>query len=171
MAVNARNGSRTTWVLGGFIMLDKTLAFKTANQALKEIIIPQLQDGVAKEQAIALISVLKNIEMWTVENISPKEQLVNRIIDSLEDQLQKLEHDSENFSTLEWRTRLEKSYKEIESIENVTEKWKQLNELQCRLIQHLYQEKAKNPFIEELYILPLREKIREQLNIEMALVR
>jgi hypothetical protein len=152
-------------------MLDKTLAFKTANQVLKEIIIPELPDGVAKEQAIALISVLKNVEMWTVENIDPKEKLVNRIIDSLEEQLQKVEYDSENFSSPEWRTKLEESFKKTESLEDVTEKWKGLNELQCRLIHHLYQESVNNPSIEDLYIKPLRERIREQLNIEMALVR
>ncbi|WP_077213318.1 hypothetical protein [Bacillus dakarensis] len=152
-------------------MLDKKLTFKTANQALKEIIIPELEDGVAKEQAIALISVLKNLDMWTVENISPKEQLIAKIQENLEEQFQKLEQDSGQFSSLDWKGSLEKSYKNTEGLVDVTEKWKVLNDIQCQLIQQLYKENDRNPEIQESYITPLREKVREQLNIEMSLVR
>ena len=152
-------------------MLDKTLTIQTANRVLKEIIIPQLQDGVAKEQAIALISVLKNLDKCTVENTGPKEQLIQKIKDSIEDQLRRLKQDSLNFSSFEWNSQLEQSLMETETIQDITEKWKRLNELQCFLIQFLYKESVKNPKIEECYIQPLRKEIREQLNIEMALVR
>jgi hypothetical protein len=152
-------------------MIDKTLAFKTANQVIKELIIPGLQDGVAKEQGIALISFLRNLEMWTVENNSPKEQLITLIKNSFEHHLQNLNQDSENFSSLERLSELKEAYQKTEGILDVAVKWKRLNELQCKLIQLLYEERAKNPRIQELYIFPLREQIREQLNIEMSLVR
>jgi hypothetical protein len=152
-------------------MYDKAYTFKTANEVLKNEIIPKLTDGIAKEQAIALISVLKNLETNTVENLKPKEQINLLIKQTLKEYVQKLRKDSTSFSSAGCVGQLEEGLKEAESIENVTEKWKRLNELQCQLLRFLYKERSNNSTIEQLYINPLRKLIREQLNLEMALVR
>ncbi|MEH7112497.1 hypothetical protein V7124_08940 [Neobacillus niacini] len=152
-------------------MLNKTLVIHTVNHVLKESIVPQLQDGVAKEQAIALISVLKNLDMLTVENTSPKEKLIVLITDSIDQQLRKLISDSKFSLHLESLSKIEGDLKKAENISDVEEKWKQLNEIQCKLIQFLYKERVKNPQVDETYIYPIREQIRKQLNIEMSMVR
>ena len=138
---------------------------------LKKEIIPKLIDGIAKEQAIALISVLKNLETNTVENLKPKEQINKLVIQTIEENVLKLRNDYETPSCKGLVVRLEAGLKEAEAIGNVTEKWKQLNELQCQLLRFLYKETLNNSAIEQVYINPLRKKIREQLNLEMALVR
>jgi hypothetical protein len=152
-------------------MYDKSYTFKTANDVLKAVIIPNLTDGIAKEQAIALVSVLKNLETNTVENIKPKEQILILIKQTLKEYVQKIRSDFKNFSADGWGVQIEEAINEVEIIENVTEKWKQLNELQCQLLRFLYKERLNNSTIEQLYINPLRKKIREQLNLEMELVR
>lgn len=152
-------------------MYDKTYTFKTAIEALKNEIIPKLTDGIAKEQAIALISVLKNLETNTIENLKQKEQIIILIKQTLTEYVQKLQTDSKNFATGGCVGLLEEGLIEAENIEHVTEKWKRLNGLQCQLLRFLYKEGSNNSTIEHLYINPLRKKIREQLNLEMALVR
>ena len=152
-------------------MYDKGYTYKTVNEVLKNEIIPKLTDGIAKEQAIALISVLKNLETNTVENLKPKEQLILLIKQTLKEYGEKLGIDKENFSTFRHVGLLEEGMREAEKVEGITEKWKLLNYLQCQLLRFLYKESSNNPMIESLYITPLRKKIREQLNIEIALVR
>ncbi|MEB1806974.1 MAG: hypothetical protein LPK26_06700 [Bacillaceae bacterium] len=152
-------------------MLDKSYMFKTTTEILKEVIIPNINNSMAKEQAIALISVLKNLDMQTSQNLSPKEQLNSLIQETLHEYILKLKKDPINFQTDGLAEQLLEELKETELIEDITTKWSQLNELQCKLIRALYKENTVNGHVESMYILPLRQKLREQLNIEMALVR
>ena len=152
-------------------MYDRSYTFKTANEVLKNEIIPNITDGIAKEQAIALIAVLKNLETNTVENIKPKEQIIILMKQSLTVYIQKLQSASNHFPTAELVRGIEEGMQMAEDSEDATEKWKVLNEVQCQLLRFLYKEKLNNPEIDHLYITPLRKKIREQLNLEIALVR
>ncbi|WP_174733056.1 hypothetical protein [Mesobacillus harenae] len=152
-------------------MYDKAFTVKTANQVLKDVIIPNLTDGVAKEQAIALISVLKNLEKNTSENTKPKEQIINLMERTLLDYAGQIKKNPNVFRDAVWADQLEEAIKQTEIIEGVTEKWKNYNDLQCQLLYFLYKESLNNPTIEQKYIAPLRKQIREQLNIEIALVR
>lgn len=150
-------------------MFDKSFTLKTANDVIKDVIIPNLTSGMAKEQAIALLSVLKNVDTNTIENTKPKEQLITLINQTVEEFLQAIRSDSS--SAFNWVEELDSALEETVFIEDVTENWKQLNEIQCRLLRFLYKENAANRAIESKYIFPLRKRIREQLTIEMALVR
>lgn len=152
-------------------MYDKAFTVKTANQVLKNIIIPNLTDGVAKEQAIALISVLKNLEKNTIENTKPKEQITILMEQTLLDYAGQLKKDPSVLTGADWADQLEEAMKKIKKVENVNDKWKQYNDLQCQLFRLLYKERMNNPTIEEKFIVPLRKRIRDQLNIEIALVR
>ncbi|MCH6263964.1 hypothetical protein [Neobacillus citreus] len=151
------------------MMFDKSFTLKTANDVIKDVIIPNLTSGMAKEQAIALLSVLKNVDTNTIENTKPKEQSITLINQTVEEFLQAIRSDSS--SAFNWVEELDSALEETVFIEDVTEKWKQLNEIQCRLLRFLYKENAANRAIESKYIFPLRKRIREQLTIEMALVR
>lgn len=152
-------------------MLDKTFVFKKIDEVLKEHIIPDLRDEVAKEQAIALISVLRNLDATTLENESTDQQVLNALEQSFNDQFEKLREDLQNFSNLDAIQEIEKAFKELENIKSTKEKIRQLNQLQCDLIQFFYAELKNNPEIEQLYINPLRVQLRKQLNIELAVVR
>lgn len=152
-------------------MLDKTFVFKKIDEVLKEHIIPDLRDEVAKEQAIALISVLRNLDATTLENESTDQQVLNALEQSFNDQFEKLREDAQNFSNLDAIQEIEKAFKELENIKSTKEKIRQLNQLQCDLIQFFYAELKNNPEIEQLYINPLRVQLRKQLNIELAVVR
>ncbi|WP_462413708.1 hypothetical protein [Neobacillus sp. Marseille-QA0830] len=149
-------------------MFDKSFMLKTANEVIKDVIIPHLANDMAKEQAIALLSVLKNIDTHTVENQQPKEQLNQLITQTIHELLQKIR--MAHF-TFHWVEELETALEETASIVDVTVKWKQLNEIQCQLLRFLYKESTVNPEMEEQCIFPLRKMLREQLKFEMALVR
>lgn len=153
------------------MMFDKSFMFKTASEVIKDEIIPYLENDMAKEQAIALLSILKNIDTHSVENHRPKEQINQLIIQTINEILEKIRMNPKDRSAFNWVEKLETALEETASIEDVTVQWKQLNEIQCQLFRFLYKERAKNPEMEEHYITPLRKRVREQLTIEMALVR
>jgi hypothetical protein len=152
-------------------MFNKSFTIKTANEVIKDVIIPNLSNDMAKEQAIALLAVLKNLDTNTVENNRPKEQLNLLIKQSINEILWIIQEDYEDRTTFTWVEELWTAVLEDDATDDVTEKWKRLNEVQCRLLRFLYKESAANPEIESKYIYLLRKRIREQLNIEMSLVR
>ncbi len=171
MAFNARDASRITRLLGGTYMLDKSLTIRTVNDVLKEVIIPNINNSMAKEQAIAIISVLKNVDMHSVQNVGPKKQLVEHIQETLNEMILKIINDKLSSRMESIVGQFKDELIKIERFDDVTEKCNRLNELQCNLIRSLYEESTYNTEVEKLYILPLRKKFREQLMIEMALVR
>ncbi|WP_216830713.1 hypothetical protein [Alkalihalobacterium elongatum] len=152
-------------------MLDKSYTFKTTTEVLKEVIIPHINNSMAKEQAIALISVLKNLDMQTIENLSPKAQLNLLISETIHDFIGRIQADEGLFRYDRIVDQLMDDLNEVNLIEDTNTKWSRLNELQCTLIQALYKESLNNTNVERYYITPLRQKLREQLNIEIALVR
>ncbi|WP_209124536.1 hypothetical protein [Alkalihalobacillus sp. BA299] len=152
-------------------MLDKSLTIRTVNDVLKEVIIPNINNSMAKEQAIAIISVLKNVDMHSVQNVGPKKQLVEHIQETLNEMILKIINDKLSSRMESIVGQFKDELIKIERFDDVTEKCNRLNELQCNLIRSLYEESTYNTEVEKLYILPLRKKFREQLMIEMALVR
>jgi hypothetical protein len=149
-------------------MFNKSFAIKTVNEVIIDVIIPNLSNDMAKEQAIAMLAVLKNLDTNTVENTKPKEQLNLLIKESLNEIFLKIQEDDAVFT---WVEELLTAMEDTDFNEDVTEKWKELNEIQCRLLTFLYKECAVHPGVEAQYIHPFRKKLREQLTIEMALVR
>ena len=148
-------------------MIKKDVTFRTASKMIKEVMIPNLEGGVAKEQAIALLSVLKNLDQWTVEKISPREELASHILNGLEE----LAERAGNRDDVNLGAGLRERINGVRSIADPVDRWKQANALQCRLISKLYEEMELNPRAEEQYLAPLRRRMREQLNMELALVR
>lgn len=153
-------------------MFDKSYSLKTANEILKEVIIPELPEGMGKEQAIALISVLKNIDMWTKDNLEPRKVLIEKINSGMNSIVAKIQNDHPSPGLVKAAESLLQELKGInETNDEMDEKWKKANGIQCELIRLLYKESMSNPNIEELYIKPLRRNIREQLDFEMKFVR
>jgi hypothetical protein len=152
-------------------MFNKSFTIKTVNEVIKDVIIPNLSNDMAKEQAIAMLAVLKNLDTNTLENTKPKEQLTVLIKQSINEILWIIQEDYEDRATFTWAEELWNAVLENDTTDDVSEKWKRLNEVQCRLLRFLYMESAANPEVESKYIYPLRKRIREQLTIEMVLVR
>lgn len=144
-------------------MFSKSYTLQLVNRVIKEDIIPYLTTSVAKEQAIAMISVLKNVELNTEQNLKPYAEVNQLLEQGLSRILEKIEKSNpEEIQVRSYRT----SLRQIESILDIKEKWEQLNSLFSKLIKQLYQ----SPSNTENLIEECRNLMRKQLNIEMKLV-
>ncbi|MFC4024041.1 hypothetical protein ACFOUV_09565 [Oceanobacillus longus] len=145
-------------------MFDKSYTIKLVNKVLKEDIIPSLDSGVAKEQAIAMVSVLKNVDLNSEQNLKPYIE-VNGLLD---DELTKLLASiSVKFST-DVISQIENHKIELQKIKKMNDemnKWEGLNSLLSNLLKSLYQEPKSTQSIEECRMI-----MRKQLDIEIQLV-
>lgn len=146
-------------------MFDKSYTLQLVNRVIKEDIIPSLNSSVAKEQAIAMISVLKNVELNTEQNVKPYIEVNNLLEKDLTRILESIQKNAvDNISNYIQSYQIQ--LQQTSSIKDVKEKWEELNSLLSRLIKQLYQHPKENKaFIEEVRIL-----LRKQLEIEMRLV-
>jgi hypothetical protein len=149
-------------------MFDKEFTLNRLTEVIKRDIIPHLTNDYSKEQAIAMISVLKNVNLNTVQNYLPF-QLVNELLfGELNNQLSKMAEDvavigcdlTEKVKKLQFQLQL------IDSETEIKTKWEKLNELFSGLITMAYQNEAE---LSE-YIQHFRTVIRKQIDIEMELV-
>lgn len=149
-------------------MFDKEYTINLINEVIKNDIIPSLNNDVAKEQAIAMISVLKNVNANTVQNVEPYEKVNELLDDELTLLCQKILKDRQLKHTALHQNiiELQKSLAEIKAFQDTTNRWKALNELTSRFIKCLYEEhEAAGEYISQV-----RKLLRQQLNIEMTLV-
>ena len=146
-------------------MFDKSYTLQLINNVLKKDIIPSLDSSVAKEQAIAMVSVLKNVDLNSEQNLKPYIE-VNELLD---DELTKLLDSISSGLSTDISSQIE-NYKiglqQIKMIDDVKDKWEGLNSLLSKLLKLLYQEPENTKF----YIEKCRILLRKQLDIEMRLV-
>jgi len=146
-------------------MFDKSYTLQLVNKVLKEDIIPSLDSSVAKEQAIAMVSVLKNVDLNSEQNLKPFIE-VNELLD---DELTKLLDSINGGFSPGMISQIENhkiELQKIKLIDDVKDKWEGLNKLLSKLLKSLYQQpKNAQTYIEECRII-----MRKQLDIEMQLV-
>ena len=156
------------------MIYDKSVVFSRIIETIKQEILPDLTSSVAKEQGIAMISVLKNLdanmivntEHYQQENIEVKKNLIELASDILQ------EPQFKTSSLVNWAKNALKKLEttKTESTDPI-QLWKELNHEECKLIQLLYQDDSDglNSAREE-YLGRARKLIRRQLEIEMAIV-
>jgi len=146
-------------------MLDKSNTLHVISLVLKRDILPNLNDDVAKEQTIAILSLLKNIDATTVPNDEPFKSVNFLLLTELEVSLEKMKQQI-SLTLNRQLENFEKGLKTLAKQEmSEREKWESLNILFSEMIQFVYQNSELHPFIDEF-----RNTMRKQLNIEMKTV-
>ncbi|WP_156289671.1 hypothetical protein [Oceanobacillus salinisoli] len=145
-------------------MFDKDYTIKLISQVIKEEIIPSIDNSVVREQAIAMVSVLKNVNLNTLQNLNPYEEVNELLGKELSLLLEKVRKQEKSESEL--MKEYEIQLAEIEKIQNVKQKWAELNSLFSKIIKSLYHSEEN---VEE-DIQECRRILRKQLNIEIKLV-
>jgi hypothetical protein len=146
-------------------MLDKTYTFQVIRQVLRRDILPYLTNDMAKEQAVAILSLLKNLDANTIQNDEPFKSVNSLLFRDLEVSLVKMnEHASLILKDrlLKFKEDLAALAKQQQSDRNT---WEALNELFCELIHFVYQNHEFYPFI-----VDLRKTMRKQIDIEIKTV-
>lgn len=150
-------------------MYDKDYVIGTVIHVLKEKIIPHLSNHVAKEQAIAMISVLKNLNAHTEVNVQWLHDQTEVITQKLTELANDLETDPEIGKRVEIKQWIDRLRKQVSIVrtgdQDGAEPWYGLNQLACDLLHLLYC--LPN---EEVYLERLREVMRQLLNREMSRV-
>ncbi|RLL46839.1 hypothetical protein D8M04_06470 [Oceanobacillus piezotolerans] len=145
-------------------MFDKSYTLQLVNKVIKEEIIPSLNSSVAKEQAIAMISVLKSVDVNSEQNLKPYIEVnellqteLTRILDSIEKSINGISGNIQRYQI---------QLEQVKTIKNVKKKWEKLNNLLSEFITELYQ----MPENTQTFIDECRTLLRKQLDIEMSLV-
>jgi hypothetical protein len=146
-------------------MLDKSNALQAISFVLKRDILPNLNNDVAKEQTIAILSLLKNIDATTLPNDEPFKSVNSLLLAELEVSLEKMKQQT-SYTVNDYLIVFERRLKNLAKQElEEREKWESLNSLFAEMIQFVYQKSELHPFIDEF-----RKIMRKQLNIEMKTV-
>ncbi|OLS36170.1 hypothetical protein [Bacillus sp. MRMR6] len=148
-------------------MLDKSIAFQTISLVLKQDILPNLSSEMAREQVIAMLSLLKNLDANTVPNDEVYRRVNLLLFEELEVILGKVNNRTVTDIRSPFDTLLEKLISLARKSKNESERmtWESLNELFSEVIQIVYQNDSLQPFIPDI-----RKTMRKQLNIEIKLV-
>ncbi len=132
------------------------------NEVLKRDILPNLTDDMAKEQTVAILSLLKNLDANTVQNEEPFKQVNSLLLKELKELLNKLIQVSFN-------PKIQAFCEEFSSINKLEQaersRWETLNRLFSTIIQFIYQNSEYHSYIPEV-----RKIIRQQLEIERKTV-
>jgi hypothetical protein len=146
-------------------MLDKSIAFQTISLVLKQDILPHLSNEMAREQVIAMLSLLKNLDANTVPNDEVYRRVNLLLFEELEVILEKINNEPTTDIPRALNTLLENliSLSQQKQIERKT--WELLNELFSEVIQIVYQNDSLQQFIPDI-----RKTMRKQLNIELKSV-
>ncbi|WP_342431386.1 hypothetical protein [Neobacillus sp. FSL H8-0543] len=146
-------------------MLDKSNTLQAISLVLKRDILPNLTNDVAKEQTIAILSLLKNIDATTVPNDEPFKAVNSLLLAELEVSLEEMKQLT-SLTLNDQLTKFEKGLKKLaKQKEKEREKWESLNSLFSEMIKFAYQNSELHPFIDEF-----RKTMRKQLEIEMKTV-
>ncbi|PWA09435.1 hypothetical protein DCC39_13125 [Pueribacillus theae] len=149
-------------------MFDKEYTIHLVNQVIKNEIIPSLNNGMAREQAIAMISVLKNVNANTRQNLDPYKEVIDLFVKELDVLFERVSQDNSlqdtnlNRKVKEFQNQLNS----IKANQEIKETWEELNGLTSKFITCLYEDHSRTSG----YISAVRKLMRKQLNIEMALV-
>ena len=149
-------------------MFDKEYTLTLVNRVIKEEIIPSLTDDVAKEQAIAMVSVLKNVNLNTTQNQKIYKEVNQLLFRQLTNILNKMEKD-EIIHQCGYLKRVKKLQNQLQKLQSEVDpkfKWEEHNKLFSELIKCMYQQADRL----DHYIRALRQIMRNQLTIEIQYV-
>jgi hypothetical protein len=146
-------------------MLDKSNTIQSISLVLKRDILPNLTNDVAREQTIAILSLLKNLDANTVPNEEPYKSVNTLLLTELEESIAKMKPLT-TLTTNDSLTKYENIRKNLAASKQQSEreKWEALNSLFSKMIKFVYQNTELHPFIDEF-----RLTMRKQLDIEMKM--
>jgi hypothetical protein len=147
-------------------MLDKSNTIQSISIVLKRDILPNLTNDMAREQTIAILSLLKNLDANTVPNEEPYKSVNTLLLTELEESIERMKALT-TITTFDSLTKYENQRKNLAANKQQSEreKWEELNSLFSRMIKIVYQNTELHPFIDEF-----RRTMRKQLDIEMKMV-
>ncbi|MEW9050607.1 MAG: hypothetical protein AB2392_05580 [Neobacillus sp.] len=143
-------------------MLDKSTAFQTIHLVLKQDILPHLSNEMAKEQVIAMLSVLKNLDANTIQT----DEVYRRVNLLLFKELKEI---LERITATDIRSPLHTMLEYLISLsqkkQSERKTWESLNKLFSEVTQVIYQNDSLHTFIPDI-----RKTMRKQLDIEIKSV-
>ena len=146
-------------------MLDKSYTFQAIIQVLKNDILPFITNDVAKEQAVALLSLLKNLDANTIQNEGIFKKVNSHLLEQLEISFYRLNE----LTAGSFKADLVKFQENLTSILQKSQseryKWESLNQLFSEFIQFVYQYPELNYYIDDL-----RKIVRNQIDMELTIV-
>ena len=146
-------------------MLDKSYTFQAIIQVLKNDILPFITNDVAKEQAVALLSLLKNLDANTIQNEGIFKKVNSHLLEQLEISFYRLNE----LTAGSFKADLVKFQENLTSILQKSQseryKWESLNQLFSEFIQFVYQNPELNYYIDDL-----RKIVRNQIDMELIIV-
>ncbi|MGG1677186.1 hypothetical protein ACIFOT_15720 [Neobacillus sp. NRS-1170] len=146
-------------------MLDKSCTFQAIIQVLKNDILPFITNDVAKEQAVALLSLLKNLDANTIQNEEIFKKVNCHLLEQLEISLNQLNE----LTAGSFKADLVKFQENLTSILQKSQseryKWESVNQLFSEFIQFVYQNPELNYYIDDL-----RKIVRNQIDMELTIV-
>jgi hypothetical protein len=147
-------------------MLDKSNTIQSISLVIKRDILPNLSNEMAREQTIAILSLLKNLDANTVPNEEPYKSVNTLLLTELEESIAKMKPLT-TLTTFDTLTKYENKRKNLAASKQQSEreKWEELNSLFSKMIKFVYQNTELHPFIDEF-----RQTMRKQLDIEMKMV-
>jgi hypothetical protein len=147
-------------------MLDKSNTIQSISLVIKRDILPNLSNEMAREQTIAILSLLKNLDANTVPNEEPYKSVNTLLLTELEESIAKMKPLT-TLTTFDTLTKYENIRKNLAASKQQSEreKWEELNSLFSKMIKFVYQNTELHPFIDEF-----RQTMRKQLDIEMKMV-
>ena len=126
-------------------MLDKSYTFQAISLVLKRDILPNLTNDMAKEQTIAILSLLKNLDANSVPNEEPYKSVNALLFEELTDSLEKMCH----ASTIKHKDKLAMFQENLVTIakeqQSERQKWEVQNQLFAELIQFAYKNSEFQP--------------------------
>jgi hypothetical protein len=143
-------------------MLDKSTAFQTIHLVLKQDILPHLSNEMAKEQVIAMLSVLKNLDANTIQTDEVYRRVNLLLFKELEEILERITA-TDIRSPL--HTMLENLISLSQKKQSERKTWELLNKLFSEVTQVIYQNDSLHTFIPDI-----RKTMRKQLDIEIKSV-
>ncbi len=155
------------------MLYSKSFVLDQVVKVLKEVVIPECQTEKAREQAIAMVSVLKNLDSHTLDNHEVRKQENEELAGVLLEIAQEIQRDPRlaRTSLHQWAEQLQDGYREQES--NTSDdlaRWNRLNQQLCELIQRLHADEGAadgRDATREKYLRRIRRLLRKQLDRQL----
>jgi hypothetical protein len=154
-------------------MLPKQVVLAEIEKVIKDRILPDLVSSAAKEQAAALLAVLKNLDLNTRDAREPFRMVNNHTLQFLQQLPEQLllSQELESTALRRWLEDLPGQLSRVPYEDSVAS-YHCLNELLCQFIELLYlEEGGSDRKIKDDWIRSVRSLLRTQLDVELKYIR
>jgi hypothetical protein len=155
-------------------LYQKSYVLNQVMRILKEVVIPELRTEKAREQAIAMVAVLKNLDSHTSDNhdwLEKENEEMARALLEIAYDIQK-EPRLSLTSLHKWAEQLPRDVyrSQTAAAEDELSRWHLFNQLLCDLVCLLYAEQGKGDGLDEMrkkYLDWVRSLLRKQVNRQL----